>query len=118
MEKAFLQLFVTALVVLIAAPGCMVLDEIDAANAQMKSASKSRSDAGKSSGKTAKSAPSGSGDAAERSLLERSQRWWEGASSVTTERVDASIVRCRLASGSQFMARDDCLARGGQAGGV
>ena len=96
--------------------GCMALDEIDKANAQMKSKARN---AGKT--KTAASAPADGSDAAlekARALLEPSLEWWESASSFSAAEVDASVVRCDVGGSVQFMSRDDCRVRGGTPGGV
>ena len=84
--------------------GCMVLDEVDAANAKMGTAEPASAPA---------AAPQ---EAAENPLVTQSKQWWENVSSFSTsDGVDSSIVNCRLQSGSQFMSRDDCVTRGGVA---
>jgi hypothetical protein len=111
-------LLVTFLVLgLSTSTGCMVLDEVDKANAQMKSKARKTGQA-----KTATAASSGSADEAAlekaRALLEPSLEWWESASSFSAQEVDASVVRCDVGGSVQFMSRDDCRVRGGVPGGV
>lgn len=100
------RLFLCALVAL-AAPGCMVIDEIDNANAKMpKVEKKKKKSASPETGRT-------SVDEATARLVKQSERWWNQATSLSPEEAPSSIVQCRLSGGTQFMSRDDCLARGG-----
>ena len=87
--------------------GCMVLDEVDAANAKMAQRSTKKDEA-----PSAASTP----EAKRSALLEQSKQWWESARSITSsgsDGSDASIVHCRLPEGTHFMSRDDCLTQGG-----
>lgn len=86
--------------------GCGALDEIDKANAKMPSSKKAKA-----------AAPSAATDQADAGnpLLERSKQWWDEAKSLSPTESSSAIVQCRLASGTQFMDRDDCRARGGVA---
>lgn len=86
----------------------MVLDEIDNAGAKMK---KSPSDSAKASSDT-------TGADAPNPLVQQSKDWWNSATSFSTKNVDSNIVRCRLPDGTHFMAKDDCLGRGGSPEGV
>jgi len=44
---------------------------------------------------------------------DQQKKWWGEARSLDPQDMDSSIVRCKLGGTSQFMGRDDCLARGG-----
>jgi hypothetical protein len=39
--------------------------------------------------------------------------WWATAKSLGSEESSAEIVQCSVGNTTQFMGRDDCLARGG-----
>lgn len=39
--------------------------------------------------------------------------WWETARSLTSEDSESDIVGCAVSGRTEFMTRDDCLARGG-----
>lgn len=39
--------------------------------------------------------------------------WWETARSLTSEESASDIVGCAVSGRTEFMTRDDCLARGG-----
>lgn len=39
--------------------------------------------------------------------------WWETARSLTSEESVSDIVGCAVSGRTEFMTRDDCLARGG-----
>lgn len=91
--------------------GCMVLDEVDAANAKMAQRSTKKGDE-VAEGNASASSPESKSSA----LLEQSKQWWESARSITSsgsDGSDASIVHCRLPEGTHFMSRDDCLTQGG-----
>jgi hypothetical protein len=90
--------------------GCMVLDEVDAANAKMSGASKKSKDS-EASSSVANAPPT------KNELLEQSKEWWSRATSLAPE-ADSSIVSCRFREGTQFMAKDDCLTQGGVAAGI
>lgn len=99
-----------SLLALLALPGCMALDEIDKASSKMPSSSKSA--------KASKAEAAKGEAAAPNPLVEQSKEWWNSATSLSTKNVNASIVRCRMPSGTNFMAKDDCLGRGGVPEGV
>ena len=96
-----------------AASGCWVGEEIDKASAMSKGPPAAgdkpaaTADAGK--GGTAKSAASKPGDAAAPSA----KSWWQTARTLGSEESEAGISRCELSGRTEFMLRDDCLARGG-----
>jgi hypothetical protein len=94
-----------AIVYLGTSSGCMVLDEVDKANAKMARSKKSAPAA-----TTPTTAPVTSDKNA---VLEQTKKWWKEASSLAPSGIDSSIVECRLDRGSQFMSKDDCLTRGG-----
>jgi len=83
----------------------MVLDEVDAANAKMDRGEKTAAPA-------PAAAPSAPTDKS--TVLQQSKKWWKEATTLAPASMDSSIVRCRIDGGMQFMARDDCLSRGGQ----
>jgi hypothetical protein len=88
--------------------GCMVIDEIDKANAKMPATAKKKDKASEGGVATSKSVtPQKS------ALLEKSKQWWEGASSLAPAEMESSIVGCQFSDGTQFMSRDDCLSQGG-----
>ena len=58
--------------------------------------------AAKTDGKPAKPAPP------------QGASWWAKATSLSSEESTAKIVGCKLGGKTDFMTRDDCLARGGQ----
>lgn len=94
-------------------PACMVVEEMDNAAAKMPNAKK------KPSAESEASPEPGSSFAARKdAVLERSQQWWDRATSLSSESVDTSITQCALGGSTQFMSRDDCLARGGRPSGV
>jgi len=88
----------------------MVLDEVDAANAKMQKGKKAPASAPVAESNATPSRTDSS------TLLQESKKWWTQATSVTSESMDSSIVHCRIDGSTQFMARDDCLSRGGQPG--
>lgn len=92
----------------------MVLDEMDAAAAKMPTTGKQKL-AEKKARKAGQRQTTASA-AAENPIVEQTKEWWKRAGSLAPSGLEASIVSCRLASGTQFMSRDDCLARGGTPG--
>ncbi len=86
----------------------MVLEELDAAAVKMPSHGKSVDVEADESlvGNVA-------GGAKENPLLRKSKRWWRSATSLAPGGVKSSIVSCRLKDGTRFMAKHDCLSRGG-----
>ncbi len=92
--------------------GCMIMDEIDSANAKMQKQAK------KKTPETPAASPAPGAPQPRSALLEQSKQWWENAKSLSpADEPSASIVSCRLPGGTQFMSRDDCLTRGGRPGG-
>jgi hypothetical protein len=102
----------------IAVTGCFVFDEIDNAGkfepppgskAVAKSAGAAEPGAEKSK---AGATPAG---AAAKPAAPSGDAWWRTASSVTSEESsDSSITSCALGGRTEFMQREDCLARGGK----
>lgn len=91
---------------LFSSSGCMVLDEVDAANAKMTKGKKTTAP-------TAAAAPAAPAD--KTTVLQQSTKWWKKATSLAPASMDSSIVRCQIDGGTQYMSRDDCLSRGGRA---
>jgi hypothetical protein len=107
-------LSISLLLSLFLSTGCMILDELDAANAKMKSMSKTQEKAeDKSSESVASKALKTKNE-----LLQQSKQWWNEATSLSPTAVDSSIVSCRIQGSTQFMSKDDCLVRGGVPQGV
>ncbi len=109
--RPFRELLVAALIG-ISLSGCF-LDEIDKSvnsspmGAQMKAEAAAKEAAekdktAKQDGKAGKPAPP------------QGASWWAKASSLTSEESKADIVGCKTQGGkTDFMTKDDCLARGG-----
>ena len=91
--------------------GCFVLDELDAGEKIMDSHSPTRSAEAE-----APAAPAADGEAAGPPT---GQAWWSKSRSLG-ERVEAepgdpkAPIRCRIAGGTRFMRRGDCLSQGGR----
>ena len=89
--------------------GCFVLDELDSGKAQMEKNSP------KKPGATAKAKQSGS-------ATPTGEAWWSTARSLDAVPADAdeddpnAPVACRIAGGTRFMRRSDCLSQGGRPG--
>jgi hypothetical protein len=103
-----------------AATGCFVVDEIDKASALDNGpGDRGRKDAtapGAAKSASAKPAPTKPGagaTAAAKPAAPGGKSWWETARSLSSEESDEGISRCELAGRAEFMLRDDCLARGG-----
>lgn len=94
-----------------AATGCFVADEIDKAAALDNGPGAGAPRAAKAGSPKAAAAKPGTGATAAANPAGKS--WWETARSLTSEESDEAIARCELAGRSEFMLRDDCLARGG-----
>ena len=92
----------------------MVMDEMDAAAAKMPTSGKEKL-AHKKARKAGDPQPAASASA-ENPIVEQTKEWWKRASSLAPTELEATIVSCRLSGGTQFMSRDDCLARGGSPG--
>jgi hypothetical protein len=52
------------------------------------------------------------GDAA-KSVVATGKEWWAKATTLGSEESNPEIAGCKLAGRTEFMLRDDCLARGG-----
>jgi hypothetical protein len=112
------SLFVAGL--LGAAPGCFVFDEIDKAGAIDNSfvsggAKPAAAPGGANAGaaKPAAAKPGAGANAAAQPAAPSEKGWWQTARTLGSEESEAGITRCNLAGRSEFMLRDDCLARGG-----
>ncbi len=92
----------------------MVLDEVDAAAAKMPTTGKEK--LAKQKARNAAPQQAATSATAENPIVEQTKEWWKRASSLAPSELEASIVSCRLSGGTQFMSRDDCLARGGAPG--
>jgi hypothetical protein len=104
----------------IATTGCFALDEMDksakldnsysapGAKVVAKTAGAAEPGAAK-----AKPGAAPAANAAAKPASPTGDAWWRTASSVTSEEGDSSITSCALGGRSEFMQRDDCLARGG-----
>lgn len=86
-----------ALVLLTLAGGCF-LDEIDKAGEWQKSKPE---------------AEAASATATPQESAKPKTNWWASATSLGSEAPKADIVHCSVGNSSQFMGREDCLARGG-----
>lgn len=74
-----------------------VMDELNAANAQVGKGKKPEAE-----GVEAANAP------------KQGNEWWQSATSITSKEKDPSLVSCRIEGRTQFMRKNDCLARGGR----
>ena len=106
-------LLIVSLSCVLGSPACMVIEEVDNAAAKMPNARTRPSTESETSPE-----PGSSFAAKKDAVLERSQQWWDRATSLSSESVDSKIAQCTLGGRTQFMSRDDCLARGGQPRGV
>ncbi len=97
-----------------AATGCFVGDEIDKASALAKVPGAAAPAAAKpGSAEAAAAKPAAGATAAAKPATPAGKSWWATARSLTSEESDEGITRCELAGRAEFMLRDDCLARGG-----
>ena len=115
---------VLASLLALAATGCFVADEMDKAAALdnsysapgakvvAKTAGAADPAAPAAAGKPKAGAPAKTADA--KPAAPHGDAWWRTASSVTSEESDASIAKCAVGGKTEFMQRDDCLARGGK----
>lgn len=99
--------------VLLVAPslGCYVLDELDASKKEVARYSKNKHKEEPSKAEQKTEANKADVPAYQDQLKE----WWGKSHSLDPQDIDSSIVRCKLGGSSQFMGRDECLARGGKA---
>jgi hypothetical protein len=105
---------------LLAAPGCFVFDEIDKAGALDNSfvsggakPAAAPGGANAAAGKSAAAKPGAGANAAATPAAPTEKGWWQTARTLGSEDSDAGITRCELSGRTEFMLRDDCLARGG-----
>jgi len=112
------SLFVAGL--LGAAPGCFVGDELDKAGALDNSfvsagAKPAAAPGGANAGaaKSAATAPGAGATPAAKPAAPNAKGWWQTARTLGSEQSEEGITRCELAGRTEFMLRDDCLARGG-----
>ena len=98
------------------APGCFVFDEIDKAgkldNSFVSGGAKPAAAPGGASAGAAKPAAAKPGAGAT-AAAPNEKGWWQTARSLGSEESAEGISRCDLAGRTEFMQRDDCLARGG-----
>ena len=78
-------------------PACSALDELDKANAVMKTKEPKKQD-----------------EAAAKPPAKIGEEWWKSATSLASGEKDPSLTSCRLEGRTQFMRKNDCLARGGR----
>ena len=109
--RNLLQLLALALC-LVFTSGCMVLDEVDKANAKMKPRAKTKAAA------TADATTDAAVAAKENPLLKQSKEWWGRATSLAPSGIDSAIVKCGIGNSTQFMSKNDCLSRGGTPQGL
>lgn len=94
-----------------AVTGCFVFDEIDSASALSKGPA---AGAGKSGAAAPAAAKPGAGAATGAQPAAPNEKgWWQTARTLGSDDSNAEITRCELAGRSEFMLRDDCVARGG-----
>jgi hypothetical protein len=99
-----------------AATGCFVFDEVDKAAAINNGPGDNAPRPAKPGSESAAAAkPAAGATAAAKPSAPAGKSWWESARSLTSEDSDAGITRCELGGRTEFMLRDDCLARGGVA---
>jgi len=101
--------FLALALCLVFSNGCMVLDEVDKANAKMtKKKAPPKTEATTNAAVAAKDNP----------LLKQSKEWWGRATSLAPSGIDSTIVKCGLGGATQFMSKNDCLSRGGTPQGL
>lgn len=106
--------FLLVALLLSAATGCFVGDEIDKAGALANvpgAAAPATAKPGSAGAAAAK--PAAGATAAAKPAAPAGKNWWATAHSLTSEESGEGISRCELAGRAEFMLRDDCLARGG-----
>ena len=106
MNRVLLSVFLFGL---LSSTGCMVIDELDSANAKMDALSGSKAE------EVAEESPSDAGSIlpSKDEFLKQSKELWRKAADMTRDKDESKIVTCRLREGTQFMSKDDCLVRGG-----
>jgi len=95
------SLFVAGL--LAAATGCFALDELDKASALSKGPA----------AKAAAEKPEADATTAAKPAAPNAKGWWQTARTLGSDKRDEGITRCEFSGRSEFMLRDDCVARGG-----
>ncbi len=97
--------------------GCFVLEELSAGQKEMERYSKGRKKREAAEAALAAELDTETAEQSAHAYKDKLGEWWGwgGARSLDTQDIDESIVRCQLGSSTQFMGRDDCLARGGKA---
>ena len=109
-----------ASLLLVAATGCFVFDEIDNAGTfKPAGAAPGAKVVAKSAGAAEPAAATPKAGAVPanpgaKPAAPSGDAWWKSASSLTSEESDGSITRCAVSGRTEFMKRDDCLARGGK----
>lgn len=93
------------------------MEELDKANSKLPASAKAKAAKAKGEAPSSGSVASKAKSAAD-PILEQSKEWWNRATSLAPAETESSVVRCRLPGQTQFMDRDDCLARGGVASGL
>lgn len=103
-----------------AATGCFAMDELDKASALSNgpaaggNKAAAAPDAKKGAAATPAAAkPGAGGTSAAQPAAPNAKSWWQTARTLGSDESDAEITRCELSGRSEFMLRDDCLARGG-----
>jgi len=110
MRGARPTLLIASLVLATALSGCF-LDEIDKSMAQYPGGGKKAEP--EAAAKAEPADAGGSRTASAKGQRPRGAAWWKTATSLGSEESKVDAVACKLRSGVQFMAREDCLARGG-----
>lgn len=93
-------------VLLAAAPGCYVVEEIDAGMKKWEHNSPKRK----------KPEPPPAGELARSPSDAKAARdaWWQNARTLGSEELSPDIVSCELGGSTQFMREDDCAFKGGR----
>lgn len=103
-----------AALVVITTGGCFVFEEVDSAS-NMLGKDKSH----QPPAKAADAKPDGKGTAvaaagnAAQGVVATGKAWWATATTLGSEESNPEIAGCKVGGHSEFMLRDDCLARGG-----
>jgi hypothetical protein len=106
-----------ASLLLLAAPGCFVADEMDKAAKLDNSYSAPKKDAPATAAKPGAAKPGAPTKvaSAQKPAAPKGASWWETARSLTSEESGTDIARCEVGGRVEYMQREDCLARGGRA---
>jgi len=94
------------------ASGCFVGSELDNARKLSEGPTKP-GDAAAAASKPAAAGGTPKQTAAAKPAAPSGASWWQTARSLGSEESTSDIVACKLESKTEFMTRDDCLARGG-----